>query len=159
MAIVRHFFLAYFYDMTQYDPNLIINDYGLPMWQPFGLPGPATPDTCITFNWWIRDKCEHYIILADGNPAGFVIILADKSQLAPDVAYELMDFYIAPKYRRQKIGQAAALATFGLHQGNWQVFQLELNLPARAFWQAIIKEYTDDNYQNLDNDTQQRFTN
>ena len=37
LPIVQNFFLAYFYDMTQYDDNLIINAYGLPMWQPFGF--------------------------------------------------------------------------------------------------------------------------
>jgi predicted acetyltransferase len=159
MHIVRNFFVGYFYDMTQYDPNLIINEHGLPMWEPFGLPGPRTADECAPFNWWIRDDCEHYIIRADSHPVGFVIILRDKNHLLPEIDQELMDFYVAPKYRRQGIGQQAARLAFELYQGMWQVFQLDLNTPARVFWQGVINEYTGGQYENLDNGTQQRFRN
>jgi hypothetical protein len=42
MSTIKHFFLSYFYDLSQYDDQLIINESGLPMWKPFGLPGPQT---------------------------------------------------------------------------------------------------------------------
>jgi predicted acetyltransferase len=159
MPIVRHFFLSYFYDMSQYDDNLIINDAGLPMWEPFGLPGPQTPDECIKFNWWIRDLCQHYIIRVDERPAGFVIICAAKEHLPEGVEYELMDFYITPKYQRNGIGKEAARQALDLFHGNWCVFQLEKNMPARNFWQKVIGEYTSGNFENLDGGTQQRFSN
>ncbi len=159
LKTVQNFFLDYFYTMSQYDPQIIINSYGLPMWSPFGLPGPTTSQECIRFNWWIRDICLQYVIMADGQPAGFVIICADQAHLAPGVDYELMDFYITPKYRRQKIGRLAARAAFDLFQGRWQVFQLEQNPPARTFWQSVVGEYTNGNYENLDGGTQQRFQN
>lgn len=157
--IVQNMFVSYFYDLSQYDDQIIINAHGLPMWEPFGLPGPRTADECAPFNWWIRDKCQLYIIEVAGQPAGFVIILADKTELIPEVDIELMDFYIVPKYRRQGLGRQAARAAFGLYHGRWQVFQLERNAAARAFWQAIIKDYTHDQYENLDGGTQQRFNN
>ncbi len=157
--IVKNFFVAYFYDMSQYDDNLIINAYGLPMWEPFGLPGPTTFEECVQFNWWIRDKCFLYLIRANENPAGFVIICADKSHLAPEIDYELLDFYIAPKYRRTGIGQQAARAAFDLFQGRWQVFELAKNTPALIFWQKVIADYTGGQYENLDSGTQQRFSN
>ena len=159
MSIVKNFFVAFFYDLSQYDDKLIINDFGLPMWEPSGLPGPQTLAECAPFNWWVRDSCFSYIIRADGKPAGFLNILANKTQLAPEVDFELLDFYIAPKYRRQKIGRAAAKAAFELYHGTWQVFELERNLAARSFWQAVINEYTNGHYTNLDDGTQQRFRN
>jgi predicted acetyltransferase len=159
VATVKHFFLAYFYDMAQYDPNIGINQFGLPVWLPNGLPGATTPLECVEANWWIRDKCLLYLVVVEGNPAGFVIILADKNQLIPEVDYELMDFYITPKYRRSGVGKIAARLAFDLFQGNWQVFQLELNTPARTFWQGVINEYTNGNFQNLDGGTQQHFSN
>jgi predicted acetyltransferase len=157
--IVRNMFVAYFYDMSQYDDNLIINAHGLPMWLPFGLPGPTTLDECIAFNWWIRDLCECYIIQSDGSPAGFVILLTKQEKLPKGTDYELMDFYIAPKYRRSGIGAQAARLAFDLHHGTWIVYQLERNLPARSFWQTVINHYTNGNYTNLDGGTQQRFQN
>lgn len=157
--VVTNMFTAYFYDMSQYDPNLIINQHGLPMWAPSGLPGPRSHEEAVTFNWWIRDRCELYIIRADGWPAGFVIVCADKGVLPEGVDFELMDFYIAPKYRRQGVGRQAARAAFDLHHGTWLVYQLEANLPARRFWQTVIAHYTGGAYENLDGGTQQRFRN
>lgn len=155
--VVTNMFVAYFYDMSQYDPQLIINDHGLPMWAPFGLPGPQTHEECVRFNWWIRDQCELYIIRADGRPAGFVIICADGAHVPPGVEFELMDFYIVPKYRRQGVGWSAARAALDLHRGAWVIYQLEANMPARRFWQAAIADYTHDQFENLDGGTQQRF--
>ncbi len=157
--VVKNMFPAYFFDLSQYDPNLIINDYGLPMWAPFGLPGPSTLGDCADFNWWIRDECELYVIRAEGKPAGFTIILTNKEHLTPDVDVELLDFYVIPKYRRQGVGRLAALAAFETHHGRWQVFQLEKNAPAITFWHLVIAEYTRGNYESLDEGTQERFIN
>lgn len=155
--VVTNMFTAYFYDMSQYDPQLIINEHGLPMWEPFGLPSPQTHEECARFNWWIRDRCELYIIRADGRPAGFVIVCTDPAHLPDGVEFELMDFYIAPRYRRQAVGRRAARAALDLHRGAWVVFQLAANTPARRFWQAVIADYTGGQFENLDGGTQQRF--
>jgi predicted acetyltransferase len=159
IEIVKNFFLTYFYDMAQYDDNIAINEYGVPAWLPDGLPGGTTQAESIAATWWIRDRCELYVIQVEGNPAGFVIILAEKELLPPEVDFELMDFYVTPKYRRSGIGRIAARLAFDLHHGNWQVFQLERNIPARTFWQAVINDYTNGNYINLDGGIQQRFSN
>ena len=157
--VVRNLFVGYFNDLAQYDDNLIINEYGLPTWKPFGLPGPKTAEECATFNWWIRDKALAYAIRVDGQPAGFAIVLADKNHLVPEIDFELMDFYIAPKYRRQGVGGQAARAIFDRHRGNWQLFELARNEPALRFWQNILTEYTGGKFENWDSGTQQRFNN
>jgi predicted acetyltransferase len=157
--IVANMFTAFFYDLSQYDDNLVINRYGLPTWAPSGLPGPRTHEACAQHNWWIRDRCMRYAIRADGDPAGFLNICADKGHLSPGVNYELLDFYIAPKYRRRGIGRLAARAAFDMFHGVWQVFELARNAPALAFWHAVIGEYTGGQYQDLDDGTQQRFQN
>ncbi len=159
MSTIKHFFLGYFYDLSQYDDQLIVNEAGLPMWKPFGLPGPQTTDEFITFNWWIRDTCFPYLMRVEGNPAGFVIICSNKKHLPKEVDYELMDFYIAPKYRRQGVGKQAAYRAFDLYRGRWVVYQLEKNVLARRFWQSVMAGYTNGHYENLDGGTQQRFTN
>jgi predicted acetyltransferase len=159
MPIVHHFFVAFFYDLSQYDDNLGINDYGLPLWEPSGRPGPRTPAECVTFNWWIRDRCLPYILRADGNPAGYAMVCADKAHLPEDVDFDLLDFYIAPKYRRHGVGREAARLLFDRHRGAWQVFELARNAPALAFWHRVIDEYTGGHYADLDGGTQQRFSN
>lgn len=159
MPTVKHFFLDFFYDLSQYDDNILINEAGLPTWKPNGLPGPQTLEACIESNWWIRDLCYHYLIRVDGNPAGMIIICAEQQYLPAGVEYELQDFYITPKYRRQGVGRQAARAVFNLYHGTWVVYQLERNLPARAFWQSVIAEYTAGQYINLQGGIEQRFNN
>lgn len=157
--IVENMFTAFFLDLSQYDDKMFINAHGLPVW---GEPNdtPRTHEQAARANWWVRDTGEHYIVRVDGNPAGFVIILDRSSNvLAEGVDYELMDFYIAPKYRRGGIGRQAARLAFELHHGRWQVFQLARNAPAIAFWHQVIAEYTGGNYDDLDGGVQQQFAN
>ena len=155
--VVRNMFTAFFYDLSAYDDNLVINPFGLPTWAPSGLPGPRDHAECARLNWWVRDRCEAYVIRVDGKPAGFVHVLRDRRHLAQEVDQELLDFYIAPKYRRKGVGRQAARLTFDLYPGTWQVFELARNEPALKFWHGVIEDYTGGNYQDMDGGTQQRF--
>jgi len=152
-------FLAFFYDLSQYDPNLVINIHGLPTWAPSGLPGPSNLEEFVRINWWIRGDCLRYIIRVDDNPAGYLIICNKREHLTPEVDFELVDFYIAPKYRRQGVGRIAARLAFDTQHGVWQVFELAANTPALKFWHDIIGEYIHGQYTDLDGGTQQRFRN
>ena len=158
LQIVHNMFTAYFYDLSQFDDNLVINTYGLPTWAPSGLPGPRDHDECWRMNWWIRDRCEAYVIHAEEAPAGFLHILRDKRHLVEGVDQELMDFYTAPKFRRQGIGRLAARLAFDMHPGTWQVCELERNIPAKQFWHAVIEEYTAGRFDDMENGTQQKFS-
>jgi predicted acetyltransferase len=160
LQALHHFFVFYFTDLSEFEENIILNEYGLPTWAPDGLPGPSNIEECVHMNWWIRDSCLPYLIRVDSIPAGFTIICTDKAHLLPNVDFELMDFYIAPKFRRQGVGRRAANMAFNLFRGGiWQVYELERNFRARSFWKSVIEEYTKGNFQQLDNGTQQRFRN
>ena len=113
-----------------------------------------------TYNWWIRDRCRQYLILADGHPAGFVIINpGPRASAGLTVDYELLDFFIAHKYRRQGVGRQAARLAFDRFQGRWEVAQLAGNAPAVAFWNRVIAAYTRGEYETLDDGARQRFRN
>ena len=159
LPIVKNMFVAYFYDLSQYDDGIVINASGLPYWAAFGLPGPKTLEECIAMNWWIRDQCAAILIRAAGNPAGFAFVCADKTHIPLEIDFELLDFYIAPKYRRQGIGTLAARQLFDSRRGVWQLFELAKNAPALEFWHGFLVEYTGGIYENRDNGTQQRFDN
>src|SRR5206468_3300785 len=105
---VANLFVAYFYEMAGWDPGIVMNEFGLPAWKDFGLPGPRTPEECIAHNWWIRDRCARYAIRLDGAAVGFAIVCEDLTALPyevpGDVDFELLDFYVAPKARRRRVG-------------------------------------------------------
>jgi len=151
--------VAYLYDTAPYGDECVINEHGLPLCGTFDLPNPRTHDECVGYNWWIRDQCERYIVHADAIPAGFAIILADATYLPPAVDYEVMDFFITPKYRAQGVGRLASRTAFDLHRGWWLVGELARNAPAIRFWHSVIGEYTHGEYQDGENGTQQRFRN
>ena len=158
-CVVWHFFLAFFYDLSRYDPDIAIVESGLPHYEPSGNPRPRTFDEFIESNFWVRGDSFQYIIRADEQPAGYAVVCSGNAHIPPEIDFELLDFYIVPKYRGQGIGRQAARLVFDAHRGAWQVFELAANEPAKVFWLRVIGEYTGGVYQNLDDGTQQRFTN
>jgi predicted acetyltransferase len=163
--ILHRFFLQFFYALSEYDPYIYINDFGLPFYKPTNPPlpgeGPRTFDEAVRVNFWVRGECEQYLIRANGLPAGYVIVADRMPHMPPGVDYEILDFYIAPPYRRAGVGRRAAQLAFGLHSGEWIVYQLQKNEPAKAFWRAVIGEYTNENYDESesDYDVSQQFGN
>ena len=157
--IVRNMFLFYFHDLAQWDEGLAINAYGLPVWKAFGDPTPRTPEEAVTYNWWIRDECRLFLICVDDYPAGFAIINAQAKNLPPNIDVDMLDFFIASKYRRKGIGRIAARSLFDLFPGRWEVAQLADNAAAIGFWHRVIGEYTGGNYETLDESARQRFDN
>lgn len=157
--IVWHFFLAFFYDLSRYDPHIGIVESGLPHFVLSGNRAPRTFDEFIAANFWVRGDCAQHIIRVDGQPAGYAIVCSGCDHIPPEIDYELLDFYIAPPFRDQGIGRQAARLVFDAHRGAWQVFELATNHPAKAFWRRVIGEYTGGQFENLDGGTQQRFTN
>jgi predicted acetyltransferase len=149
--ILENFFTPYFFEMSRYDKKLPMNAHGLPIWEDFGGVGPTTHAECVRYNWWIRDETENFLIYVEDLPAGFVLLLRESEHLPPDVKTELVDFYIAPRYRGAHVGTDAARLALTQYNGNWALFTLKDNLPARKFWRRVLEN--DPHIQNLEVDT------
>jgi predicted acetyltransferase len=138
---VRNLFTAYFYEMAAWDPGILMNEYGLPVWhESAGVP--QTPDEQVEENWWVRDRCVRYAIRADGAAVGFTLVCEDFSILPypvpPESDFEILDFYVAPKARRQGFGARAAALVCERHHGNGVLFTLAANVGAQAFWRSTL---------------------
>ncbi|CAK7026279.1 GNAT family N-acetyltransferase [Tissierella sp. P1] len=81
-----------------------------------------------------------YLVKQDGKYIGFVLVRLIESE--EENYFSIAEFFIMKKYRRKGIGQAVANKIFDLHRGQWEVFQIETNKPAQAFWHKTIDEYT-----------------
>lgn len=163
--VIHHLFLQFFYALAEFDQYIYINDFGLPIYRPDGPPprgsAPETFDEAVRMNFWVRDQCEQFIIRANGLTAGYAIVAAGLEHLPRGVDYELLDFYIAPPYRRSGVGRQAARLVFDLYRGEWVVFELQRNEPAKRFWRKVIREYTRGNFAESETgyDVSQRFGN
>jgi len=156
--ILRNMFTVYFCELSAWDDLVDLNAHGLPVWTDFGVAQPRTHEECADYNWWIRDSCECLLILANSRPAGFVIINTAPQYLSDGVDFEILDFFIAHKYRRRGIGRQAAKLAIARHAGNWEVCELAGNLAAVTFWNQVISDLTDGIYESLDDGARQRFT-
>jgi len=59
----------------------------------------------------------------------------------------LVEFYVAPAFRRSGIGAAAATALFDRLPGRWELSELPDNAQAVAFWRAVLQRYSARDFQ------------
>jgi predicted acetyltransferase len=144
---VRNLFTAYFYEMAAWDPGILMNEYGLPVWHEFEEVA-RTPEEQVTGNWWIRDRCVRYAIRTGGAAVGFALV-CDELALLPYLVpgkseFQILDFYVAPKVRRSGVGSRAAALVLQHHRGNGFLFTLAANTGAQAFWRAALRAHARD---------------
>jgi hypothetical protein len=96
---VRNMLVAYLNELAAWDPGLVMNDVGLPVWEDFGLPGPRTGPEAAQHNWWIRDDCERLVIREGDSAVGFAIIASPPHHIEEPFDHEVVDYYVAPKAR------------------------------------------------------------
>jgi predicted acetyltransferase len=135
---VRNLFVPYFHELAAWDPGIVVNDLGLPVWHEFGLPGPRTLEECVTHNWWIRDRCVRYAIRSGEAVVGFAVVAEPPEHLEEHFDWEIVDFYVAPKARRSGAGSAAVRELLQRHHGDAVLFTLAGNAVAQRFWRAVL---------------------
>jgi predicted acetyltransferase len=109
--------------------------------------------------WREENQRVPYIIRIDEIYIGFVFVRRIET---PEKSYfSIAEFFIMRKYRRKGFGRIVAKEIFNLHRGQWEVFQMEVNKPARIFWKEIIAEYTNGSFieKSEDKRTIQQFEN
>lgn len=63
-----------------------------------------------------------------------------------DKGHSIAEFMIIPKYRKRHIGKKASFILFDKYKGNWEVKPSYNSVSALFFWNKIIKEYTNGNF-------------
>jgi predicted acetyltransferase len=92
--------------------------------------------------YWEDDWRHPLLLRVDGQLAGFALV-SEQSRLtgARDV-FDMAEFFVMRRYRRQGVGLAAASAAFDRFKGPWEVRQQDENVAAAAFWRSAIGRYT-----------------
>ena len=97
-------------------------------------------------DYWNEEGRFPYMIRVDGRIAGFALVRSGCEYHDLPDAFNMAEFFVMKKYRRRGIGRCAAERVFDRHRGNWEVTQWSNNLPARNFWNAVIRDYTRGEY-------------
>ena len=90
-----------------------------------------------------NDKVQNFFIRADGKIAGYVIIAegGDRYLDNPN-AHSIEEFFVTRKYRRKGVGTIAAVMSFEMYDGMWEVCKMKDNIVAQKFWITVIDKYT-----------------
>ena len=83
-----------------------------------------------------------YLFRVEGHPAGLAVVRSCDAVDGSGTVTDMEQFFVMRKYRRHGAGEAAAHWLFDRYPGRWQVRERANNLPAHAFWRAIIGRYT-----------------
>ena len=96
---------------------------------------------------WSSHGFDAYLFYYNRLPIGFCVVnlssMIDFDKQIRDIA----EFFIMPLYRRSGLGSYCAQKIFSLYQTTWEVRQLSQLNDARNFWLTVIRDYTDDNFQ------------
>jgi len=91
-------------------------------------------------DYWRKPGTHPLLIKVDAELAGFVTI--DNDVHFADVQYNIGYFFISRRFRGQGLGKQAVTQLFNRHPGQWQVFHIDANQPACAFWAKVIPALT-----------------
>ena len=96
--------------------------------------------------YWQDDDRHPFLIRVDGRLAGFALVAARSRLTDTAGVFDMAEFFVMRKYRRQGVGFAAASAAFDRFTGRWEIRQRDENVAATAFWRQVIARYTDGKY-------------
>ena len=144
LAVVQNLVRYYIYDFSEYmgwdcpESGLFGGCDELPQYW-----GKAPDDP--QFRWpeaWVGYP---FILRVAGKLAGFAL-LRKLGDAAPPT-FEVGEFFVLRKFRRQGVGKTVAQQLFDRFKGAWLVKQMEGNKPGQAFWRKTIGEYTGGDYE------------
>lgn len=130
-SVLYNLMQLYLYDMSQFT-NADLSGHGLFEYKYLD-------------NYWTELGRHPFFIEADGHLAGFVLV--NRFSLIVEKANSIAEFFVMKKYRLQGVGEHAAVYLFNFLPGTWEVRELGSNVVAQSFWRKVIRQYTNDDYQ------------
>jgi predicted acetyltransferase len=95
------------------------------------------------------DRSRHpFLIRVDEALAGFAIVDAPARSFFTDAEVTHMaEFFVMGAAQGQGVGERVAVLLFEMFPGPWEVFELNQNTDAQAFWRKVIGRYTNGSYE------------
>jgi predicted acetyltransferase len=125
----------YGYEFSQYESTDVDNN---------GLYGYKDLEKYIT-----KENGDAYFIKVNDKLAGFVMV-NDHMDTHIEVKYSIEEFFVMYKYKKLGIGTYVIKYIFNKYKGKWQITYAQKNKPANNFWNKIVKNYTNGNYEKIE---------
>lgn len=133
--IIRNLMELYQYDFSEFT-NDDVNEFGL-------------YDYEYLDNYWTEKDRFPFFIKVDSKIAGFILIRKTGENENGQNRYWMSEFFVLKKYRRLGVGKIASFKIFDNFKGDWYIGETNKNTTAQKFWVKTIKEYTNNNFQEL----------
>jgi predicted acetyltransferase len=130
-GIIENLLELYNYDFTEFVPDDVDNE-GRFGYDPLKY-------------YWNESGRYVFIVKVDLHIAGFVMVRTIKEDLSAPI-FSMAEFFIMKKYRMKGIGTTVAAKIFSMLKGEWEVAEIEENIPAQKFWRKAINDYTKGNF-------------
>jgi predicted acetyltransferase len=94
--------------------------------------------------WWKHpESLFPYLIIADGEPAGFSLITGRPHITAGiEADFVVYGFFVLHAYRGSEVAEQAAIQGFERHRGRWEVVTYPAYARGIAFWRRVVGGYT-----------------
>ena len=125
--VIAQLYELYTYEMTDL-ADFDINDNGY-----YGYPDLPS--------YWKDPNKYPYLVLVNKKLAGFVLIQKGSPIDDDPNIWDIAEFFIMRKFRKQGIGGLVAQDLFGKFKGRWQIRVWNNNEVAYAFWNNIITRF------------------
>jgi len=91
-------------------------------------------------DYWRKPTTQPFLITVDGELAGFVTV--DDNTHLEGAVHNIGYLFVARRFRGQGVAQFVVSALLSRHPGEWQIFHLDKNQPARLFWAKVVPVLT-----------------
>ncbi|MGY2341188.1 GNAT family N-acetyltransferase [Pseudomonas sp. SDO5532_S415] len=130
LETIENLMQFYTYDFSEWLP-LKLGEHGFFNIQPL-------PD------YWRKPATRPFLIRVDGELAGFVTV--DDDTHLPGACYNIGYLFVARHFRGQGVARFVVSTLLSRFPGQWQIFHIEANQPARLFWTAIMPGLSRDGF-------------
>ncbi|PEA53246.1 GNAT family N-acetyltransferase [Bacillus pseudomycoides] len=135
-TVLKNLTELYKYDFSEFDPE-DVNEHGL-------------YEYMYVDHYFTEEGRFPFFIKVDGKYAGFALIREVEEN--GRTYYSMSEFFVMKKYRNSGVGKHAAVQLISKFPGEWEVAEMEGNIPAQAFWRKVISAYTNNEYREIRKD-------
>ena len=110
--------------------------YDFSEWLPLKLGEYGFFDILPMPDYWRNPATRPFLIKVDTELAGFVTV--DNRTHLPDADYNIGYLFVSRRFRGRGVARFVVSTLLSRFPGQWQIFHIDANQPARLFWAAVM---------------------
>ncbi|AWM91690.1 GNAT family N-acetyltransferase [Pseudomonas sp. 31-12] len=95
-------------------------------------------------DYWRKPGTQPFLVKVGGELAGFVTV--DDDTHIDGAEHNIGYLFVSRRFRGQGVAKFVVSTLLSRFPGQWQIFHIDANLPARRFWATVMPELADDGF-------------